>query len=77
MRVGNPMLETKQTATEISYNEHAILKMDAAFRARMHAAMAVGREYAPIGIGTEPGLGVANALRLPICKMEKISRTGT
>jgi hypothetical protein len=59
------MLETKETATEISYNEHAILKMDAAFRARMHAAIAVGREYAPIGIGTEPGLGVANALRLP------------
>jgi len=31
------------------------LQMDAAFRARMHAAIATGLEGAPIGVVTTPG----------------------
>ena len=31
------------------------LEMDAAFRARMHAAIAIGLESAPIGVITTPG----------------------
>jgi hypothetical protein len=51
----------KQTATiaasviEIGYNEDAILKMDAAFCARMRAAIQAGLEYAPTTISTKPG----------------------
>jgi hypothetical protein len=39
----------------MSYNEDAIFKMDAAFRARMRAAIAAGLECAPTSISTEPG----------------------
>jgi hypothetical protein len=35
--------------------EDAIFKMDAAFRARMRAAIAAGLEPAPTSISTEPG----------------------
>ena len=55
------MRETKQTATiaasisiiEIGYNEDAILKMDAAFCARMRAAIEAGLECLPTSPGTE------------------------
>jgi hypothetical protein len=35
--------------TEMGYNEDAILKMDAAFCARMHAAIEAGLECLPLG----------------------------
>ena len=48
------MRETKQTATQMSYNEDAILKMDAAFRARMRAAIEAGLECLPTSLSTGP-----------------------
>jgi len=47
------MHKTKQIATEMSYREHAILKMDAAFCTRMRAAIGAGLENAPTGVSTE------------------------
>jgi hypothetical protein len=63
VRGRNPIRETKQAATiaasvpiiEMGYNEDAILKMDAAFCARIRAAIEAGLEYAPTSIITESG----------------------
>ena len=55
------MRETKQTATQMSYNEDAILKMDAAFRARMRAAITAGLECLPT-IAPSPAPKTLNTL---------------